>query len=166
MSFLGNDIRSSEKTFQLMNQLSGRAGREVKNSTVYLQTFEPENQTLKSICDKNILAFYENEIKFRERSNLPPFTKLIAFIISGKNRFDVDECARILKNKIPKMKDALLLGPVSASISLIKGKYRSRLLLKYPHEAFPQKFLKDWLKTIKIKKNISLTVDVDPINFK
>jgi len=166
MSFLGNDIRSSEKTFQLMNQLSGRAGREVKNSTVYLQTFEPENQTLKSISDKNILAFYENEIKFRERSNLPPFTKLIAFIISGKNRFDVDECARILKNQIPKMKDALLLGPVSASISLIKGKYRSRLLLKYPQEAFPQKFLKDWLKTIKIKKNIGLTVDVDPINFK
>ena len=149
-----------------MNQLSGRAGREVKNSTVYLQTFEPENQTLKSICDQNILAFYENEISFRERSNLPPFTKLIAFIISGKNRFDVDECARILKNKIPKMKDALLLGPVSASISLIKGKYRSRLLLKYPQEVFPQKFLKDWLKTIKIKKNISLTVDVDPINFK
>ena len=166
VSFLGNDIRSSEKTYQLMNQLSGRAGREVKNSTVYLQTFEPENQTLKSICDQNILAFYENEISFRERSNLPPFTKLIAFIISGKNRFDVDECARILKNKIPKMKDALLLGPVSASISLIKGKYRSRLLLKYPQEAFPQKFLKDWLKTIKIKKNISLTVDVDPINFK
>ena len=166
MSFLGNDIRSSEKTFQLMSQLSGRAGREVKNSTVYLQTFEPENQTLKSISDKNILAFYENEISFRERSNLPPFTKLIAFIISGKNRFDVDECARILKNQIPKMKDALLLGPVSASISLMKGKYRSRLLLKYPHEAFPQKFLKDWLKTIKIKKNIALTVDVDPINFK
>ncbi len=166
MSFLGNDIRSSEKTFQLMSQLSGRAGREVKNSTVYLQTFEPENQTLKSISDKNILAFYENEISFRERSNLPPFTKLIAFIISGKNRFDVDECARILKNQIPKMKDALLLGPVSASISLMKGKYRSRLLLKYPQEAFPQKFLKDWLKTIKIKKNIALTVDVDPINFK
>ena len=166
VNFLGNDIRSSEKTYQLMNQLSGRAGREVKNSTVYLQTFEPENQTLKSICDQNILAFYENEISFRERSNLPPFTKLIAFIVSGKNRFDVDECARILKNKIPKMKDALLLGPVSASISLIKGKYRSRLLLKYPQEAFPQKFLKDWLKTIKIKKNISLTVDVDPINFK
>ncbi len=166
VNFLGNDIRSSEKTYQLMNQLSGRAGREVKNSTVYLQTFEPENQTLKSICDQNILAFYENEISFREKSNLPPFTKLIAFIISGKNRFDVDECARILKNKIPKMKDALLLGPVSASISLIKGKYRSRLLLKYPQEAFPQKFLKDWLKTIKIKKNISLTVDVDPINFK
>ncbi len=82
------------------------------------------------------------------------------FAIAGKNRFDVDEFARILKNKIPKMKDALLLGPVSASISLIKGKYRSRLLLKYPQEAFPQKFLKDWLKTIKIKKNISLTVDV------
>lgn len=166
VNFLGNDIRSSEKTYQLMNQLSGRAGREVKNSTVYLQTFEPENQTLKSICDQNILAFYKNEIIFRERSNLPPFTKLIAFIVSGKNRFDVDECARILKNKIPKMKDSLLLGPVSASISLIKGKYRSRLLLKYPQEAFPQKFLKDWLKTIKIKKNISLTVDVDPINFK
>ena len=121
LSFLGNDIRSSEKTYQLMNQLSGRAGREVKNSTVYLQTFEPENETLKSICDQNILTFYKNEINFREQSNLPPFTKLIAFIISGKNRFDVDECARILKNKIPRMKDALLLGPVSASISLIKG---------------------------------------------
>ena len=165
-NFLGNDIRSSEKTYQLMNQLSGRAGREVKNSIVYLQTFEPENQTLKSICDQNILSFHENEISFRERSNLPPFTKLIAFIISGKNRFDVDESARALKNKIPKMKDTQLLGPVSASISLIKGKYRSRLLLKYPKEAFPQKFLKNWLKTIKIKKNISLTVDVDPINFK
>jgi primosomal protein N' (replication factor Y) len=165
-NFLGNDIRSSEKTYQLMNQLSGRAGREVKNSTVYFQTFEPENLTLKSICDKNILSFYENEISFRERSNLPPFTKLIAFIISGKNRFDVDECARVLKNRIPRMKDTQLLGPVSASISLIKGKYRSRLLLKYPQEAFPQKFLKNWLKTIKIKKNISLTVDVDPINFK
>ena len=84
MNFLGNDIRSSEKTYQLMNQLSGRAGREVKNSTVYLQTFEPENQTLKSISDQNILAFYENEISFRERSNLPPFTKLMLLLFQEK----------------------------------------------------------------------------------
>ncbi len=165
-NFLGSDIRSSEKTFQLMNQLSGRAGREVKKSIVYLQSFEPESETLKSICDKNILSFYQAEINFREKANLPPYTKLIAFIVSGKNKFDVDEFARILKNKIPLMKNAKLLGPVSASISLIKGKYRSRLLLKYPNSDFPQKILKDWLKTIVIKKNISLTIDVDPINFR
>ncbi len=125
VNFLGNDIRSSEKTYQLMNQLSGRAGREVKNSIVYLQTFEPENPTLKSICDQNILAFYENEISFREKSNLPPFTKLIAFIISGKNRFDVDECARILK-KISFTKIKNLIFSISPKV-LISIQIRASL---------------------------------------
>jgi len=165
-SFLGNDVRSSEKTYQLLNQLTGRAGREDNNSIVYLQTHQKENTVLQAISRRDDLSFYDNELNFRKDSNLPPFSKFISIIVSGTNKFDTKAFSLYLKNNFPFIEYAKVLGPVSAPISLLKGKFRSRLLIKYPNDKFPQNELKKWLRSLKLKKNVSISLDVDPISLR
>jgi primosomal protein N' (replication factor Y) len=89
-NFLGSDIRASEKNFQLLQQLSGRAGRESNDSIVYLQTNDPKNKILRSLSKADVNEFYKEELDFRKNANLPPFSKLISIIVSGANRFEVE----------------------------------------------------------------------------
>ncbi|MFM7673801.1 MAG: hypothetical protein ACKO5H_04505 [Candidatus Fonsibacter sp.] len=150
----------------MLNQLTGRAGREDNNSIVYLQTHQKENTVLQAISRRDDLSFYDNELNFRKDSNLPPFSKFISIIVSGTNKFDTKAFSLYLKNNFPFIEYAKVLGPVSAPISLLKGKFRSRLLIKYPNDKFPQNELKKWLRSLKLKKNVSISLDVDPISLR
>jgi primosomal protein N' (replication factor Y) len=164
-NFLGSDIRASEKNFQLLQQLSGRAGREENKAVVFLQTNDSNNKILHSLSSSDPKVFYEEELAFRKKANLPPFSKLISVILSGINQFEVMKTAKQLKNSFSAQEKIKIFGPVTAPIFKIRGKYRVRLLLKYNLSIFPQKFIKDWLNINDIGKNIKLEVDVDPINF-
>ena len=164
-NFLGSDIRASEKNFQLLQQLSGRAGREENKAVVFLQTNDSNNKILHSLSSSDPKVFYEEELAFRKKANLPPFSKLISVILSGINQFEVMKTAKQLKHSFSSQEKIKIFGPVTAPIFKIRGKYRVRLLLKYNLSIFPQKFIKDWLNINDIAKNIKLEVDVDPINF-
>ena len=164
-NFLGSDIRASEKNFQLLQQLSGRAGREENKAVVFLQTNDSNNKILHSLSSSDPKVFYEEELAFRKKANLPPFSKLISVILSGINQFEVMKTAKQLKHSFLAQEKIKIFGPVTAPIFKIRGKYRVRLLLKYNLSIFPQKFIKDWLNINDIAKNIKLEVDVDPINF-
>ena len=164
-NFLGSDIRASEKNFQLLQQLSGRAGREENKAVVFLQTNDSNNKILHSLSSSDPKVFYEEELAFRKKANLPPFSKLISVILSGINQFEVMKTAKQLKHSFSAQEKIKIFGPVTAPIFKIRGKYRVRLLLKYNLSIFPQKFIKDWLNINDIAKNIKLEVDVDPINF-
>ena len=164
-NFLGSDIRASEKNFQLLQQLSGRAGREENKAVVFLQTNDSNNKILHSLSSSDPKVFYEEELAFRKKANLPPFSKLISVILSGVNQFEVMKTAKQLKHSFSIQEKIKIFGPVTAPIFKIRGKYRVRLLLKYNLSIFPQKFIKDWLNINDIGKNIKLEVDVDPINF-
>jgi len=164
-NFLGSDIRASEKNFQLLQQLSGRAGREENKAVVFLQTNDSNNKILHSLSSSDPKVFYEEELAFRKKANLPPFSKLISVILSGINQFEVMKTAKQLKHSFSAQEKIKIFGPVTAPIFKIRGKYRVRLLLKYNLSIFPQKFIKDWLNINDIGKNIKLEVDVDPINF-
>ena len=164
-NFLGSDIRASEKNFQLLQQLSGRAGREENKAVVFLQTNDSNNKILHSLSSSDPKVFYEEELAFRKKANLPPFSKLISVILSGINQFEVMKTAKQLKHSFLAQEKIKIFGPVTAPIFKIRGKYRVRLLLKYNLSIFPQKFIKDWLNINDIGKNIKLEVDVDPINF-
>ncbi|MDP6784413.1 MAG: primosomal protein N' [Alphaproteobacteria bacterium] len=161
----GYDLRSAEKNIQLYHQLSGRAGREGLSSTIYFQTYTPNDETLLNISKKDPHKFLLNEIELRKLNKLPPFCRFISVIISGKKEKQAINEAIKVKNQITKDIKEEMLGPVNAPIFKLNQKYRCRLLLRSKKNILIQKKLAKTLKKIKITSGIKLTVDVDPITF-
>jgi len=161
----GYDLRSAEKNIQLYHQLAGRAGREGNTSTIYFQTYTPDDQVLLNISKNDPHAFLQKELLLRKAKKLPPFYRLISLIISGKNEPLIMKFATSIKSKLPQINEVNILGPVLAPITKLKKKYRCRILIRYPKNLFIQKYLSQSLNKIKITSGIKLEVDVDPINF-
>jgi len=161
----GNDLRSAEKNMQLYHQLAGRAGRESNTSTIYFQTYTPDDEVLLNISKNDPHAFLQKELLLRKEKKLPPFYRLISLIISGKSEPLIMKFAINIKSQLPKKNEVNVLGPVLAPITKLKKKYRCRILIRYPKNLFIQKYLSQFLNKIKITSGIKLEVDVDPINF-
>ena len=164
-SGMGYDLRTTEKNIQLYNQLSGRAGRFSKNSTIIYQTITPLNETLKDVLENNPEKFLNNELKIRKNKNLPPFTRLIALIISASTSQDSFRAAQEIKKKLSVLTELNILGPVESPIFRVKKKFRTRLLLRSKKSDLIQKKVGKIIENLTISKKIKLTVDVDPINF-
>jgi len=161
----GYDLRSAEKNIQLYYQLAGRAGREGDTSTIYFQTYTPDDEVLLNISKNDPHTFLRKELLLRKTKKLPPFYRLISLIISGKNESLIMKFATSIKSKLPQINEVNILGPVLAPITKLKKKYRCRILIRYPKNLFIQKYLSKSLNKIKIISGIKLEVDVDPINF-
>ena len=161
----GYDLRTTEKNIQLYHQLSGRAGRFSSQSLVVYQTLTPNDGTLNELIENRSEKLLENELLLREKNKLPPFIRLVAIIISSKNREISFQGAREIKNKLKEINDIEVLGPVDSPLLKIKKNFRSRLLIKFNNRFFMQKKIIKVLNGLKISSKIKLTVDVDPINF-
>jgi primosomal protein N' (replication factor Y) len=164
-SGMGYDLRTTEKNIQLYNQLSGRAGRFSKKSTIIYQTITPLNETLKDVLANNPEKFLSNELVVRKNKNLPPFSRLIALIISASSSQDSFRAAQEIKKKLIVLDELDVLGPVDSPIFRIKKKFRTRLLLRSKNNDLIQKKVGKIIENLTISKKIKLTVDVDPINF-
>ncbi|UGV24377.1 primosomal protein N' [Rhodopseudomonas boonkerdii] len=164
---LGNgDPRAAERTFQMLNQVIGRAGREQGRGVGYLQTHQPEHPVMKALVANDREAFYDNEIESRERAGYPPFGRLAAMIISGGDRPTAEGFARKLAACAPVDERILVLGPAEAPLAVIKGRYRFRLLVKSARNVDLSRYLRDWLAHApKTAGNLKLEVDVDPQSF-
>ena len=134
-------------------------------STIYFQTYTPNDDILLNISKSDSQAFLREELFLRKEKKLPPFFRLISLIISGKNEFQIMKFANDIKSKLPKIKNVDIMGPVLAPITKLKKKYRCRILIRYPKNLFIQKYLSQSLYKIKTIYGIKLEVDVDPINF-
>jgi len=164
-SGMGYDLRTTEKNIQLYNQLSGRAGRFSNKSTIIYQTATPLNETLKDVLESNPEKFLNNELIIRKNKNLPPYSRLIALIVSANSSQDSFRAAQEIKKKLSIISQLDVLGPVDSPIFKIKKKYRTRLLLRSKNSNLIQKNVGRILENLTISKKIKLTVDVDPINF-
>jgi primosomal protein N' (replication factor Y) len=164
-SGMGYDLRTTEKNIQLYNQLSGRAGRFSNKSIIIYQTATPLNETLKDVLESNPEKFLNNELIIRKNKNLPPYSRLIALIISANSSQDSFRAAQEIKKKLSTISQLDVLGPVDSPIFKIKKKYRTRLLLRSKNSNLIQKNVGRILNNLTISKKIKLTVDVDPINF-
>jgi primosomal protein N' (replication factor Y) len=161
----GYDLRATEKNIQLYNQLSGRAGRFSSNSLIIYQTVTPLHKTLNDIIINNPEKFLIEELETRRNNNLPPFKKLIAFVVSSYDKDFSFIGAKEIKKKLSEIGNLEILGPVEAPIQKIKKKFRTRLLLRSTSDKFDHRLLAKFLNNLKISSKIKLTVDVDPINF-
>ena len=161
----GYDLRTTEKNIQLYHQLSGRAGRFSNNSLIIYQTLTPKNETLDNIIKNNPEKFLDNELLLRKKNQLPPFSRLIAIIVSSSKKELSFRGAQEIKNKLNKLTSLEVMGPVESPISKVKKKFRSRLLLRFKNHIFMQKKITNLLENLKISSKIKLTVDVDPVNF-
>ena len=161
----GYDLRTTEKNIQLYHQLSGRAGRFSSKSLIIYQTLTPQDFTLNELIKNKSEDLLKNELILREKNNLPPFTRLIAIIISSKDRSLSLQGAREIKLKLNQINNLEVLGPVDSPLLKIKKNFRSRLLIRFNNQSMLQKKITNVLNGLKISSKIKLTVDVDPINF-
>ena len=161
----GYDLRTTEKNIQLYHQLSGRAGRFSSESLIVYQTLNPQDLTLNELIKDKSEELLENELLLRKKNKLPPFKRLIAIIISSKDRSLSLQGAREIKIRLNDINNIEVLGPVDSPLLKIKKNFRSRLLIKFDNQIFMQKKITKVLNGLKISQKIKLTVDVDPINF-
>jgi primosomal protein N' (replication factor Y) len=164
---LGNgDPRAAERTFQLLNQVIGRAGRDQGRGIGYLQTHQPEHPVMKALVANDREAFYASEIESRERTGYPPFGRLASLIISAGDRPTAEGFARKLASVAPLDERIQVLGPAEAPLAVIKGRYRFRLLVKSLRSVDLSQYLREWLAAgPKTTGNLKLEVDVDPQSF-
>ena len=161
----GYDLRTTEKNIQLYHQLGGRAGRFSSDSLIIYQTLSPKNSTLNELIKNNSEKLLKNELIIREKNSLPPFSRLIAIIISANSHSLSMDGAREIKKHLKKIENIEILGPVDSPLLKIKKKFRSRLLIRFDSKTLIQKKITNLLNTLKISNKIKLTVDVDPVNF-
>lgn len=165
LGLMGSDLRASERTFQLLSQVAGRAGRGEKKGIVYLQTLYPENAVLQALVENNREEFLALEKKTRRLLKMPPFGKLAAVIVSGPNQEETEKTALWLGQTAPNNEFVSTLGPAPAPIFMLRNKFRYRLLLKTAKNIRIQDVLRDWLKRIKIPGRVRVEVDIDPYSF-
>jgi len=164
---LGNgDPRAAERTFQLLHQVVGRAGREEGRGFGYLQTHQPEHPVMKALILGDREAFYSSEIELREHTHYPPFGRLASLVISANDRHGAESYGRTLVAHVPKNDEVRVLGPAEAPIAVVRGRHRFRLLVKAPRAFDLSAYLREWLsRAPKPKGNVRLEVDVDPMSF-
>ena len=159
------DLRARERTFQLLHQVSGRAGRAEKPGLVLLQTRNPEDAVMQALARGDRDGFYEQERGFREASQSPPFGRLAALVISGYDGEVVRAIARALGKAAPSARDVKVWGPTPAFYALLRGQTRERLLVQAARGVDVQAYLKAWLSLVKVPASVRVTVDVDPVSF-
>ncbi len=161
----GHDLRTAEKNLQLYHQLSGRAGRTGKPAKVYFQTLGINQNIINQITHHDPFIFLDNELKLREKNNLPPFERFISLILTASKENKLEEESKNLKQVLLNSLEDKVLGPVNAPIYRVKGKYRQRLLIRSKKGSKIQNKLAEILNKHKLSSEIKLTVDVDPITF-
>ena len=159
------DLRARERTFQLLHQVSGRAGRAEKPGLVLLQTRNPEDAVMQALARGDRDGFYEQERSSREAYAAPPYGRLAALVVSGYDGEAVREIARQLGKCAPNARDVKVWGPTPAFYALLRGQTRERLLVQAAKSVDVQAYLKSWLGGIKVPASVRVAVDVDPVSF-
>lgn len=161
----GGDLRAAERTFQQIVQAAGRAGRAEKQGEVFVQTRSPEHPVISALVEGNRDAFYDAETAQRKAAGAPPFGRFAAIIISSEDEAEAIEAARIVGASAPKADGLYIYGPAPAPLSMLRGRYRQRLLAHAQRSVELQSIMRDWLGDIKFASGVRVGVDVDPYSF-
>jgi primosomal protein N' (replication factor Y) len=165
LGLVGGDLRAAERTFQLLHQVSGRAGREQRPGRVWLQTWHPDHPVMRALAEGARDRFIEEESAMRRHGGWPPFGRLAALIVSGANERQVDDTAAALGRAAPHGAEIRVLGPAPAPLALLRGRHRRRLLMKATRNVEVQAIIRRWLSSVRWPSGVRVQVDVDPYSF-
>ena len=167
LGLTGSDLRAAERTFQLMRQVAGRAGRGEAPGTALLQTYQPDHPVIRSILDGDEEGFWKAEAGERSHAGMPPYGRLAGIILSGPDVAAVFDAGNQLARNDKALRDvgAQVFGPAPAPIARVRGRHRVRLLVKADKNVALQRALRIWLSQIKLKGDLRLAVDIDPQSF-
>ena len=170
-SFNLPDFRASERGFQLLTQVAGRAGRGEFSGKVFFQTYNPDYYALASAKAQNYDEFYATEIIAREEFDYPPFSQIVRLILSGQNNFRAEKSAQEIALRMCTMVEKYgiserleVLGPTPCVIERINGMYRFQIIIKNKMGEKGHQFVSNFLNRITMPKDVKLTVDVDPLD--
>lgn len=165
LGLTGGDLRTIEHTWQLLHQISGRAGREKEKGRVFLQTWQPEHPLMKALVRGEGEKLIHLEKEARKNSHLPPYGRLAAIIIKSKNESDAIRTAQTLSKTRPIHPSITILGPAPAPLYRLREYYRIRFLIKTPRNINIQRIISDWIHNIKRPTHVKCKIDIDPYNF-
>ena len=165
LGLAGGDLRAAERTYQLLYQVAGRAGRAEKPGRVLLQTYMPESPVMVALVSGDREGFLAAEAEDRRCHGMPPFGRLVAIIVSGPREGEVERTARALSRAAPREEGVTVLGPAPAPLALLRGRHRRRLLLKAGRRTNVQARLRAWLARVEVPASVRVQVDIDPYSF-
>ncbi|MDT3685333.1 MAG: primosomal protein N' [Pseudorhodoplanes sp.] len=166
LGLANGDPRAAERSFQLLHQVVGRAGREAGQGVGYLQTHQPEHPVMRALIAADRDAFYDTEIAAREKTAYPPFGRLASLIVSGGDKYETEAFARKIASSAPLDESVRVLGPAEAPLAVVRGRHRQRLLIKSPKAFDLSGYMRGWLSHApKTRGTLKLEVDIDPQSF-
>ncbi|WP_225205950.1 primosomal protein N' [Novosphingobium huizhouense] len=165
MGLEGGDLRAAERTYQQVAQVAGRAGRGEKPGEVLIQTRHPDAPVIEALASGDRDAFYAAETEARREANAPPFGRWAAIIVSSEDEAEARDAARAIGGTAPRLPDVLVLGPAPAPLSLLRGRYRYRLLINARRSTELQRVIREWLDPLRFAPGVRVAVDVDPYSF-
>lgn len=165
LGLAGGDLRAAERTWQLLHQVGGRAGRGEKPGRVLLQSFMPDHPVMQTLVADDRDGFLASEAEARRSRGLPPYGKLVALIISGPDRGAVDRVSQDLGRAAPQGEGLMVLGPADAPLAMLRGRHRRRLLLKADRRIGVQPLVADWVSRVQVPGTVRVQVDIDPYSF-
>jgi primosomal protein N' (replication factor Y) len=165
VEFSGCDIRAVERTYQLLHQVSGRAGREKDKGIVLLQTYEPESHLLKNLVAGNANEFIRAELDDREVANMPPFSRLALITATSSNELTNMKYMQELAKHAPEVEGVKILGPSPSPLFVLRRKFRHRFVIVANKNINIQKLIAEWIKNGPALRSIKLKIDIDPISF-
>ncbi|QSB43669.1 primosomal protein N' [Tsuneonella flava] len=161
----GGDLRAAERTYQQVAQVAGRAGRGAKPGEVLIQTRHPDAPVIAALAAGDRDAFYDAETEARRHAGAPPFGRWAAIIVSSEDEAEAREAANRIGATRPNLPDVAILGPAPAPLSLLRGRYRYRLLINARRTAQVQDVIRDWLGALTFPSGVRVGVDIDPYSF-
>ena len=165
LGLIGGDLRAAERTYQLLHQVGGRAGRAQHKGRVLIQTFMPDQPVMQALASGDRDRFLETEAAARRAAGLPPFGRLAALIVSAVDAEAADFACRALARAAPQMPGVSVLGPAPAPLSILRGRHRRRFLVKAERQVHVQAVLQDWLSRVRLSGSARLQIDIDPYSF-
>jgi len=167
LGLAGGDLRAAERTFQLLNQVAGRAGRAEKPGRAMLQTTMPDHPVLRAILEGDSHRFRTRLAEERQQARMPPYTRLVAIIVQGEDEEKVWQVSRDLAAAGGMLNAAGIdvFGPAPAPYAMLRGKHRVRLLLRMARGVDHARLVPEWRKAVKVPSGVRVVFDVDPYSF-
>ena len=167
LGLMGSDLRAAERTFQLMRQVAGRAGRAEAPGAALLQTYQPEHPVIRAILAGDEEAFWTAEAAERKQAGVPPYGRMAGIIISSTDVAQAFDAGNLLARQDGPLRavGAQVFGPAPAPIARVRGRHRVRLLVKADKTAALQEAIARWVGQVKLKGELRLAVDIDPQSF-